>query len=72
MVHSLKTLAVAALALPLLVVGASAQQNVDTIRAQCITEATAAYPSSDPARDNLGNARALMYINCMRKHGLQP
>jgi hypothetical protein len=62
---------VAALSLPLFATAVSAQ-NVDSIRAQCLADAQAAYPGSDPGRDMYGNARKEVYITCMRKHGLTP
>jgi hypothetical protein len=76
MISLMKTFAVlpvaAVLALPLAIDHASAQQNVDAIRAQCLAKAGAAYPGQDPARDMHGSARMAAYSSCMREHGLKP
>jgi hypothetical protein len=49
---------------------AIAQQNVDAIREQCITQAMAQSPSLGAEK---GNPHALnLYRTCMRNHGLTP
>ena len=59
--------AVAAIALPF---GANAQQNADAIRAKCLADVRAAYPTNIQFEHQVEGKQ--LYINCMQKHGLTP
>ena len=57
----------AAVALPF---AASAQQNADAIRAKCLADVRAAYPTNIQFEHQVEGKQ--LYINCMQKHGLTP
>lgn len=57
----------ASIALPY---AASAQQDPDAIRAKCIAEARAAFPTNVQFENQVAGRQ--LYNNCMLKHGLTP
>jgi uncharacterized membrane-anchored protein len=52
-------------------VQASAQQDSETIRAQCIEQASKSFPGTAMEGPE-SRARVETYISCMRKNGLNP
>jgi hypothetical protein len=50
---------------------ASAQQNAEAVRAQCIEQASKSFPGTAMEGPE-SRARVETYISCMRQHGLNP
>jgi hypothetical protein len=50
---------------------ATAQQNAEAVRAQCIEQASKSFPGTSMEGPE-SRARVETYITCMRQHGLNP
>jgi len=58
---------VTAIALPYT---ASAQQDADAVRAKCLADVRAQFPTNVQFENQVAGKQ--LYINCMQKHGLTP